>query len=129
MGDFAIRALIAGNEVEGLAGVSKVALGIKCEGTPLGVASEVPGETGALAVTRSAVAGNQARAKIRIGHHALQEADARPVVSLLKLQVGKLQADGLSQFAPVVLGGVVEKGGVAGGEMLVGGFSSGGPGY
>jgi len=71
MRNFAVGTLVAGNEVQRLAGVGKIAFRVESERTPLGIAAEVPREAGALAVTRSAVAGYQPRAQVRIGHHTL----------------------------------------------------------
>ena len=75
--------------------LAKIAVGVEGQRRPHGIAAEKPGEAGALAFSRGAVAGDEAGAEIGIGDHALNHADARPVIGALQFFVGEVDADGL----------------------------------
>ena len=93
--DFSVVALVFADEFEGFARAGEIAVGVEGEGSPHGIAAEKPGEAGALAFSGGAVAGDESGAEIGIGDHALNHADARPVVGALELLVGEIHANGL----------------------------------
>src|SRR5256884_2068368 len=87
----------------------KIAGGVQGERGPEGIAAEKPGEARALGLARSAVAGNKPGAEIRIADPSLELADARPIVSLLQLRVGKLKADRAREIVLVVFPGFLDR--------------------
>src|SRR5438876_7578787 len=91
--DLAVVALEFADECQSGTYRGKIAGGVQGERGPEGIAAEKPGEARALGLARSAVAGNKPGAEIRIADPSLELADARPIVSLLQLRVGKLKAD------------------------------------
>src|SRR2546430_12253075 len=78
-------------------------LGVKRERGPKRIAAEKPGESGALAGSGSAVAGDKASAKKWIGNKSLEFANARPIVGLLDLRVGKIERDGAGEIVLIIL--------------------------
>src|SRR5256884_519939 len=117
--DLAVVALEFADECQSGTHRGKIAGGVQGERGPEGIAAEKPGEARALGLARSAVAGNKPGAEIRIADPSLELADARPIVSLLQLRVGKLKADRAREIVLVVFPGFFEQCGVVCGQMLV----------
>ena len=103
VGDFTVFALEFADERERGARSGKVTGGVKRERGPKRIAAEKPGESGALAGSGSAVAGDKASAKKWIGNKSLEFANARPIVGLLDLRVGKIERDGAGEIVLIIL--------------------------
>src|SRR5467141_2143907 len=100
--NFAVFALVFGNERERRARAGKISGSIEREGSPKGIAPEEPSKSRTLAFTRSAVSRHKSRSQVRIAYGSLEHAYARPIVSLLDLCIRKLHVHGLSQIISVI---------------------------
>src|SRR6202040_1862476 len=80
-----------------------------CERRPKGIAPKKPREARPRTLTRGPVSRDESCAEEWIAYHALQFADARPVVGLLQLRVGYSKADGVAQIIFVVFRGVLQQ--------------------
>src|SRR5207244_12929870 len=75
----------------------EITLGNHSQRRPERITTEEPRKTGPLAFTRCPVSGNQTSSKKWVCNQPLCHADARPIIALLKLKVGKPQPNRPSQ--------------------------------
>ena len=102
MGDLAIVTLEMGDELDGGPGVGVIAGGGEGEGGPERIAAEEPGEARAVSAFGRAITGDEAASEKWIIHEALEDAEARPVVGLLKAGVGQAEFDGVGKILAIV---------------------------
>ena len=120
MRNLAVRTLVFGDEIYRGASGSVISFCVEGERSPEGIATKEPGKARALPDARRAVSGNQSGPEIRIIHHALNGADAGPVICLLKDRIRKFELHSFIQIRAVIFCGFVDRGCGRIKQMLVG---------
>ncbi len=105
--DFSVVTLEFADEIDCSSRVGEIADGIQRERSPHRVAAKKPCVSWPRALTRCSVTRDQSGSEIWIRDHALQHADARPVVRLLQLLVRKGNAHRVAQIVCVIFRGLL----------------------